>query len=208
MNLSDLSSLGIRASVASDGGLQLDAPTGTLTPVLIERIRSHKPRLITEILSAREDGDDGELVFPCRSAAERQQARPSEVHETFSTGTVPAIGAANWLLQMPERSLEVWFSEAVTHAEVLRTRPDALAAEPVVERVTRTATPSERDELMALVQAVYAGDADEDRREALDAALADPDGAHICYPAVAPARGLEVTWSGRVASCEVESGHG
>ena len=69
MNLSELLNLGIIASIGGDGGLQLDAPKGALTPELIERIRHHKPSLIAEIQAAREVGELGELHFLCRNPA-------------------------------------------------------------------------------------------------------------------------------------------
>jgi hypothetical protein len=89
--------------------------------------------------------------------------------------------------------MEVWFAPAADHAEALAAYKDAVAAEPVPERTdTRTATVIERDELLALVEAVYAGDTDADRAEALDAALADPEGALQCYRAIAAERGIVV----------------
>ncbi|MFA7606247.1 MAG: hypothetical protein WCY08_06655 [Rhodocyclaceae bacterium] len=57
----------------------------------------------------------------------------------------------------------------------------------------RPPTDSERAELLALVQAVYATDSDQDRQEATDCAMADPDGALLCYRAIAAERGLVVT---------------
>lgn len=87
--------------------------------------------------------------------------------------------------------MEVWFAPAADHAEVLAAYRDSVAAEPIRERTdTRTATVIERDELLALVEAVYAGDTDADRAEALDAALADPEGALQCYRAIAAERGI------------------
>lgn len=105
-----------------------------------------------------------------------------------------AAPATGWLLHYADRDpLEVWFSPALSHAEVLAQHPDAVAAEPVPERTrtrTRTATVIERDELLALVQAIYGNDTDRDRQEALDAALADPEGALQCYRAITAERGI------------------
>ena len=109
-------------------------------------------------------------------------------------GTAPPIRATRWLIHFLDREpLEVWFSPAADHAEVLAAYKDAVAAEPVPERTdTRTATVIERDELLALIQAIYAADTDQDRQEATDAALADPAGALRCYRSIANERGITV----------------
>ena len=114
--------------------------------------------------------------------------------ETLPSDTAPPIRATRWLLHYADREpLEVWFSPAADHAEALAGYPDAVAAEPVPERTdTRTATVIERDELLALIQAIYAADTDQDRAEALDAALADPAGALRCYRSIANERGIVV----------------
>jgi cobalamin biosynthesis Mg chelatase CobN len=89
--------------------------------------------------------------------------------------------------------MEVWLSPAADHAEALAAYRDAVAAEPVPERTdTRTASVIERDELLALVEAIYAADTDQDRQEATDAALADPEAALTCYRAIANERGIVV----------------
>ena len=89
--------------------------------------------------------------------------------------------------------MEVWFAPAADHAEALAAYRDAVAAEPAPERTdTGAASVIERDELLALVEAVYAGDTDADRAEALDAALADPAGALTCYRGIAAERGITV----------------
>jgi len=109
-------------------------------------------------------------------------------------GTAPPIRATRWLIHFLDREpLEVWFSPAADHAEALVAYKGAVAAEPVPERTdTRTATVIERDELLALVEAIYADDTDQDRQEAIDAALADPEGALTCYRAIAAERGITV----------------
>lgn len=105
-----------------------------------------------------------------------------------------AAPASHWLIHFADRDpLELYVSPALSHAEVLAAHPDALAAEPVPERVsTRAATAREHAELLALVSAIYAADADADRQEAIDAALADPEGALTCYRAIAAERGITV----------------
>ena len=111
-----------------------------------------------------------------------------------TTDTAPPVRATRWLLHYADREpMEVHFAPAADHAEALAAYRDALAAEPIRERTdTRTATVIERDELLALVEAVYAGDTDQDRQEATDAALADPEAALTCYRAIAAERGITV----------------
>ncbi|MGQ5487559.1 hypothetical protein ACUH78_01840 [Thauera sp. ZXT1-4] len=134
-----------------------------------------------------EGGFDG---FVGRSDGTRAHSRPA-ASET-PTDTAPPIRATRWLLHYADREpMEVWFAPAVDHAEVLAAHPAALAAEPIPERdITRTANAREHAELLALISAIYAGDTDADRAEALDAALADPEGALTCYRAIAAERGI------------------
>jgi hypothetical protein len=136
-----------------------------------------------------EGGFDG---FVGRSDGTRAHSHPA-ASET-PTDAAPPVRATRWLIHFLDREpMEVWFSPAADHAEALAAYRDAVAAEPVPERTdTRTATVIERDELLALVEAVYAGDTDADRAEALDAALADPEGALQCYRAIAAERGIVV----------------
>ena len=192
MNLSELLNLGIIASIGGDGGLQLDAPKGALNPELIERIRHHKPSLIAEIRAAREVGELGELHFLCTNPAGEELPLAGDVHRETPTDTAPPVRATRWLIHFLDcEPMEVHFAPAADHAEALAAYRDAVAAEPIRERTdTRTATVIERDELLALVEAVYAGDTDADRAEALDAALADPEGALQCYRAIAAERGI------------------
>jgi hypothetical protein len=194
MNLSELLKLGIIASIGGDGGLQLDAPKGALTPELIERIRHHKPSLLAEIQMAREVGERGELHFLCTNPAGEELPPAGDVHRETPTDTAPPIRATRWLLHYADREpMEVHFAPAADHAEALAAYRDAVAAEPAPERTdTGAASVIERDELLALVEAVYAGDTDADRAEALDAALADPAGALTCYRGIAAERGITV----------------
>lgn len=112
--------------------------------------------------------------------------------EPLPSDTAPPIRATRWLLHYADRDpVEVWFAPAVTHAEVLAAEPGAVAAEPVHERVgTRPATSGECDELLALVEAIYADDTEQDRQEAIGAALLDPAGALACYRAITAERGI------------------
>lgn len=118
----------------------------------------------------------------------------SDSGETLPTDTAPPIRATRWLIHFTDREpMESWFAPAADHDEALAAYRDAVAAEPVPERTdTRTATVIERDELLALIQAIYATDTDADRAEALDAALADPAGALRCYRSIANERGIVV----------------
>ena len=134
MNLSELLKLGIIASIGGDGGLQLDAPKGALTPDLIERIRHHKPSLIAEIQTAREVGELGELHFLCRNPAGEELTPADDVHRETPSDTAPPIRATRWLLHHTDREpMEVWFANAADHAEVLAAYNDAVAAEPLPE---------------------------------------------------------------------------
>lgn len=144
MNLSELLKLGIIASIGGDGGLQLDAPKGALTPELIERIRHHKPSLLAEIQTAREVGERGELHFLCTNPAGEELPPAGDVHRETPTDTAPPVRAPCWLIHFLDREpLEVWFSPAADHAEALVADPDAVAAEPLPE----VRTPPVRNEV-------------------------------------------------------------
>ncbi|MCK2097572.1 hypothetical protein [Thauera aromatica] len=133
-------------------------------------------------------GFDG---FVGRSYGTRAHTHPAA--DETPTDTAQPVRASGWLFHFADREpLESWFSPAVDHDEALAAEPDALAAEPIPEHITRAANLIERDELLALVRAIYAGDTDQDRREAIDAALADPAGALTCYRAIAAERGIAV----------------
>ena len=136
-----------------------------------------------------EGGFDG---FVGRSDGTRAHSHPA-ASET-PTDAAPPVRATRWLIHFLDRQpTETWFSPAVTHDEALAAYPDAVAAEPIPERTdTRTASVIERDELLALVEAIYAADTDQDRQEATDAALADPEAALTCYRAIANERGIVV----------------
>jgi len=192
MNLADLYELGITASLDADGGLLLEAPKGALTPELIERIRHHKPGLIAAIQAALAAS---ELNFQCTNPAGKELISSDDAHSETPTDTAQRGQTSGWLLHFFDREpLEVRFAPATTHAEALALTPDAVAAEPVSERITRTANVIEHDELLVLLQAIYADDTDEDRQEAINAALADPGGALACYRAIAIERGISAGW--------------
>ncbi len=141
------------------------------------------------VANAADLGEGGEQAVA--GIATVAVAKPDE---TRAEGTTPPVRAPRWLIHLLDREpLEVWFSPAADHDEALAAYRDAVAAEPVPERTdTRMATVIERDELLALIQAIYATDTDADRAEAIDAALADPAGALRCYRSIANERGIVV----------------
>lgn len=103
----------------------------------------------------------------------------------------PSTATSHSLFHFADREpMEVAFTPAVSHATALACYPDAVAAEPQAERTQRTPTEPEAKENTALALAVFAGDSDVDRNEALAVALADPDGALLCYRTIAEERGL------------------
>jgi hypothetical protein len=100
-----------------------------------------------------------------------------------------------WLLHFIDCDpREIACSPPATHAEVFALYPDAVAAQPVPDTPKRKPTEAEAVELTRLVTAIYAHDNDTDpeRVEALACALADPDGALMCYRAVASEREIVV----------------
>ena len=100
---------------------------------------------------------------------------------------------SGWLFHFTDSDdLPVIFTPAVDHAAALACYPEAVAAEPIPERPQRKATKAEANEITSLVQAIYANDTDDDRAEALAAALADPDGALLCYRTIAKDRGVAI----------------
>lgn len=122
-----------------------------------------------------------------------------------SVATVASVAVANprtpetdkgkprsqWLFHFADRDdLPVTFAPAVDHAAALAYYPEAVAAEPIPDRPQRKATKAEANEITALVRAIYAHDTDDDRAEALAMALADPDGALLCYRTIAEERGI------------------
>ena len=50
--LADCDAHGIRLLLADDGGLTIDAPQDALTPDLLDRLKAHKPELLTLLLRA------------------------------------------------------------------------------------------------------------------------------------------------------------
>ena len=115
------------------------------------------------------------------------------VTSVTSQNTVTADDAVSWgwLLHFADRdSIMATFSPEATHAEALACYPDAVAAEPMTNAPSRAPTDSEAALLRVLIEAVYRDDGDDDRNDALQAALADPDNALVCYQAISSERGL------------------
>lgn len=98
---------------------------------------------------------------------------------------------SRWLFHFTDRNdLPVTFAPAIDHAVALTYYPEAVAAEPMPERPHRKPTKVEAEEITALVNAVFPDDTNDDRAEALATALADPDGALLCYRTIAKDRGI------------------
>lgn len=138
-----------------------------------------------------------------------------------SVATVASVAVANaatvktdsgkscsqWLFHFADRDpLPVTFAPAVDHSAALACYPEAVAAQPIPipDRPQRKPTKDEAEEITALVRAIYASDTDDDRAEALDAALADPDGALLCYRTIASDRGIDIAAPvvGTVKACQ------
>lgn len=127
----------------------------------------------------------------------------SATRQTAGTGTVATVATVAvaktakappekwpaWRLHFPDgESLDVSFCPAVARANALSGYPHAIKAEPTPERPQRAATEAEARELHGLIEAVYGGETDVDKAEALNAALKDPAGALRCYRAILKAR--------------------
>lgn len=112
-------------------------------------------------------------------------ARIAKVVTPQEVKTPNAVTSWHWLVHFADREpLEVYCSPDATHAEILERRPDAIAAEPIPERIRHQATPEQEAELRALVAAVgvaYAFFTPAEQQEALDLALWDVEAALQSY---------------------------
>jgi hypothetical protein len=98
-----------------------------------------------------------------------------------------------WLFHFVDRDdLPVTFVPSIDHVRAMSYYPEAVAAEPIPDRPQRKPSKAEADEITALVNAVFPDDTDDDRTEALAAALADLDGALLCYRTIAEDRGIVI----------------
>lgn len=114
-----------------------------------------------------------------------------DTSQTFSAEEWALFNA--WLFHFVDRDeLPVTFVPAVDHARALLYYPEAVAAEPIPDRLQRKPSKAEAAEITALVNAVFPDDTDDGRAEALAAALADPDGALLCYRTIAEDRCIAI----------------
>ena len=99
--------------------------------------------------------------------------------------------AGAWRLYFADRDpLEVYFAPRVRRAEAVAAYPGACAAERIPDTPQRAPTTAEAAELRRLVRAVGGHDRwpADDIEDATAAALADPDGALLCYRVLAADR--------------------
>lgn len=128
---------------------------------------------------------DGEAVNRWLAVIREHKAG---IIEALTAAAPPETWPA-WRLHFANgESLDVSFCPAVTRAGARSDYPHAIKAEPIPEPPRRAATKAEAEELRGLIEAVYCGEADADKDEALDAALNDPAGALRCYRGILKAR--------------------
>lgn len=145
----------------------------------------------------------GKPVSVAVATATPATSATSATRQTAGTGTVATVATVAvaktakappekwpaWRLHFPDgESLDVSFCPAFARADALSDYPHAIKAEPTPERLQRAATEAEARELHGLIEAVYGGETDADKAEALNAALKDPAGALRCYRAILKAR--------------------
>lgn len=148
---------------------------------------------------------------PCNPPEVSAEPAPNKACTLDTPDTSQNISAEDWALFnawlfhfADQDDLPVTFAPAVGHAAALAYYPEAIAAEPIPDRLQRKPTKAEADEITALVRAVFADDTDDDRAEALAAAMADPDGALLCYRTIAKDQGiaLDAPVVGTVRACQ------
>lgn len=118
---------------------------------------------------------------------------PPSVQKTvfFEAGKISTGDTATawrWLIHYRDKEPEqVCILPEPTHAEVLALYPDAVAAEPIPERIRIKATPGQETELRALVASVGAayGFTHAEQQEALELALWDAEAALQSYRVMA-----------------------
>lgn len=142
--------------------------------------------------------------FATATVATLATVKPKSLSSVATVASVAVANAATvktdngkpcsrWLFHFADRDdLPVTFAPAVDHAAALAYYPDAVAAEPIADRLQRQPSNAEACEITALVQAIYATDTDDDKAEALAAALADPEGALLCYRTIAKDQGIAI----------------
>ncbi|MDP2867591.1 hypothetical protein [Methyloversatilis sp.] len=113
----------------------------------------------------------------------------ADIIEALNDAKTEPIVATRWRLKFAKGELlEVSYCPPATSAYALERYPHAIDAEPIPERPRRVATEAEARELRGLIEAVYGGETDDDRADALAEALNDPAGALRCYRAILKAR--------------------
>ena len=154
---------------------------------------------LNDLLAALENGESVTPVTPRNPEQVTAKPAPNKACTLVTPVTPQIINAkdeeriARWLLSFIDADeLTVLFVPPVTHTEATAYYPDAVAAEPIPDRPQRKPTKAEAEEITALVRAIYANDTDDDRAEALAAALADPDGGLLCYRTIASDRGIAI----------------
>lgn len=166
---------------------------------LIRKREFEKPANANPAKAAKDGQGEGE---PLAGLAALALANPTDAK------SANAATSWGWLLHFADReSLEVYCNPDATHAAILERYPDALAAEPIPERTRRTPTEAEAAELRALVQAI--GKAEQwtaDETEwAMAGALADPDGALICFRDIAEGFNVAVENNDRTVNDSAEN---
>ena len=100
-----------------------------------------------------------------------------------------------WLLHFTGREpVIVTFSPEVIQVIALANYPSAVAVDLVNANSRQTVTELETVELRQRVMGIYQEDADDDRNEALRAALADPDHSLICYRVMTTEQGIPLAF--------------
>ncbi len=151
----------------------------SLLSALIQKRETRKAATAIPAISATQPKEGAATVARIATVA---VANPTDAK------TTDAVTSWGWLLHFADREpLEVYCNPDATHAEILERYPDALAAEPIPERTRRTPTEAEAAELRALVQTI--GEAEQWTADEIEwataGALADPDGALICFQDIA-----------------------
>ena len=140
------------------------------------------------------------LIRKCESG-KPANANPAKAANDGQGEGEPLAGLAALALANP--------TDAKTANAATSWYPDALAAEPIPERTRRTPTVAEAAELRALVQAI--GKAEQwtaDETEwAMAGALADPDGALICFRDIAGGFNAAVENNDRTVNDSPENRH-
>lgn len=156
-------------------------PMFPVVPNIQNPVWEHKPETETLAVTGFQE------CVPSDPNVPNEKQAPRENHSVVSV-----FVSFRWLIHFTDREpIVATFSPMATHAEALTAHPGAVAAVPVGrESMRRIPNPKEAAQLRFLVDMVYRDDSEDDRNEALQAALADPDNALACYTAIPSERGL------------------